>query len=102
MRGVMNRPHLAVGESERRHDLGDELARRHGVRIVAVACGREEVPTTLATRRPDLVRCPECVAEISAANEPECGHDRARDDDPECPDCGCEMEPADEDEDVTS
>lgn len=54
-------PHLAVGERRARYDIGDEIARRHGVWVVTTGCG-EEMNTTLATWNRDRVRCPECLA----------------------------------------
>ncbi len=58
-------PHLAVGEPVRRHDLGDEIARQHGVFVAPVACGQLDVNTTLTTRRTDRVRCECCRARMA-------------------------------------
>ncbi len=55
-------PHLTVGPAVKRHDLGDSLARQHGVWVAPVACGEAGVNTTLTTHRLDRVRCPECLA----------------------------------------
>lgn len=55
-------PHLATGAFVVRHDLGDEIARSAGTPVTPVACDRAEIVSTLATRRLDKVRCPDCLA----------------------------------------
>ena len=60
MNGSITFPHFAVGEATIRHDVGDATARRAGMPVVPVACGREIV-STLVTRSIDLVHCPDCL-----------------------------------------
>lgn len=55
-------PHLQVGPTVKRHDIGDSLARKYGVWVAPVACGRDDLPTTLSTKGRERTRCPECLA----------------------------------------
>jgi hypothetical protein len=66
---MRNFPHLAVTPVKTRYDIGDEVARRHGVPVVTTACG-EQVTNTLATRRQDLVRCSACLASADTRPNP--------------------------------
>lgn len=52
-------PHLAIGPITVRYDIGDELARKHGIPMVPTACGLF-VPSTLSTRTVERVRCRDC------------------------------------------
>lgn len=54
-------PHLQVGDKVKRHDIGDDLARRHGVWVAPVACDRGQMPTTLVTRNRERVKCSACL-----------------------------------------
>lgn len=54
-------PHLQTGEKVKRYDLGDALARQHGVWVAPVACDRGQMPTTLVTRSRERVKCSACL-----------------------------------------
>lgn len=61
-RALRTIPHLRAGEKFKTFELGDALAREHGVWLVPVLCGKPEVMTTLTTSREGHVRCPDCRA----------------------------------------
>lgn len=56
-------PHRRAGEVVIRHDLGDAIARQHGMAMVRVLCGRGDpngVTTTITTTSDERTRCPNC------------------------------------------